>query len=66
MTKECAYLTEQLKLIVYLRVLVLVNIYLNNSEEEEKKMERKGEKKNKLISLITFYSFVASFRVGGL
>lgn len=66
MTKECAYLTEQLKLIVYLRVLVLVNIYLNNSEEEEKKMERKGEKKNKLIFLITFYSFVASFRVGGL
>jgi len=43
-TKECAYLTEQLKLIVYLRVLVLVNIYLNNSEEEEKKMERKREK----------------------
>jgi len=45
-TKECAYLTEELKLIVYLRVLVLVNIYLNNSDEEEKKrMERKGEKK---------------------
>jgi hypothetical protein len=36
-------------------------------KEEKKRMERKGEKKeNKLIFLIAFYSFVASFRVGGL